>query len=612
VAIDQYVKGKRHGVYIVIGKTRSEWVNGKNTGSNTYKSKALDESNNHYNENLKNIYLDSNKGKKNNHGDIAYVRMDVKNSRLHGKTKVFREYEKSKRRNYLYKSALEEYKNGLKDGMQLYWTKTDGHSPLLCSDKYVHSYVEPGMYVENEDDTFINYAELCQLADPRNFYEFPEHLMLDFFSSNVLPPFYRYSNVNKMRSDISLDGVIRVVGGNPMDLEVSNFNVQYPGGIFSRLEIYNKGVMTYGEKYLDYTDGTVKNLIKNEVVEKGSLINVVGDYSKKTAADSTSALPYKNQDAKKFYFDNNYPKLSANRLSSIKKKKRSLECDLTSIDMGEGIDKIRKKGSLCSQDAVDAGNIEAFAGRIPIASLAPAFIFRSGRDGVQGKLKIIESRWTLRSVFYNNLIERDLPIVISEFSHNDNMRRNYYIKLYYHDWRNRIGSIGFSNEKSDDQKFEREVKMLVNNKADESVSPIKLFINSKENKYKVRHNKEFKHKVSSNCSTFASSDITFYRKFELSSTSLSSKERASFAGLNEAIGEFKIDGRNYKHRKDYSKDDIKDRILTISTFLDGKFKKVEGVKFGKLGCTIIKEEIENKNLVIEDDNDFMSDLFGDI
>jgi len=111
--------------------------------------------------------------------------------------------------------------------------------------------------------------------------------------------------------------------------------------------------------------------------------------------------------------------------------------------MGEGIDKIRKKGSLCSQDAVDAGNIEAFAGRIPIAPLAPAFIFRSGRDGVQGKLKIIESRWTLRSVFYNNLIERDLPIVISEFSHNDNMRRNYYIKLYYHDWRNRIGSIGF-------------------------------------------------------------------------------------------------------------------------------------------------------------------------
>ncbi len=556
VAIDQYVSGKRHGVYIVIGKTRSEWVKGVNIGINTYKAEELDESNKHYNKNLKDIYLDVDRAKERRYGKIAFVRMNVKKSKIHGEIEVFRIFEESKRRNYLYKSALKEYKNGLKHGFQLYWAKK-GYFPKICGDAYVHSYAEPGMYIENENDTYINYAELCGLADPKNFYEFPEHLMFDFSSSSVLPPYFKDYNVNKIRKDVDSSTLVRARSGNPMDMDVADFKAQYQGGMLYKLESYNKDVMTYAEKYLNYTSESVKSILKKRELKQGSLINIVGDYSKKTINNSTNILSYRDDDLPRGqpYFNNDYPELVANRVMLTKTNKRRLECNLVELT---------KDVALCEQDVRDYTSRDA------------AFIFSAPSVDESDNMKKIETRLSYVTAFYNNLVERDLPKYIGEMSFNDNIRRYINILSYYYD-------------------------PSVNDKDIKNSSPIKLLENQKENKYQVRHNKEAKDKVSSICTRVESNALTSYKKIE--------KGRLSIDGLQYT--QITFDGIDYSYRKDHSREDDKLNINSLSALVDGKYKKVKDVSFGKLGCTIenIKEK-EKINFIVDDDT-FMNDMFDD-
>ena len=45
--------------------------------------------------------------------------------------------------------------------------------------------------------------------------------------------------------------------------------------------------------------------------------------------------------------------------------------------------------------------------------------------------------------------------------------------------------------------------------------------------------------------------------------------------------------------------------------MNGVFKEVENIKFGRFGCEIVNKKKESQ-VNIKDDNDFMNDLFGDI
>ena len=555
------------------------------------------------------------------------------------------------------KASVKTYKNGLKHGLHLYWVKMDGHSPVICPDSYVHSYTEPGMYIENENDTYINYAELCDLADPKNFYEFPEHLMLDFFSSNVLPPFLQDANINQIRTDVEINNIVKALSNNPMDLEIANFKKQYPNGVLSKLESYNKGVMTYGEKYLDPISKESTVTIHAETVDKakniklpetGLLINIVGDYSMKSEGSQTNTLSYIKRNNKKYFFNNNYDKLLANRILSNEKNKRVLDCRVVIL--------AEENVFICNQDIISNGensfahqikNIDAEVkwGEQPSGELRAlilkqrlegggssdahqTIVFNGGRDDSKGSLKIIKSSYNLKSVFYNSLVERDIPRFIPELSFNDNKRRNINIMLYYHDLRESESvkanaHVKFTNRKIDSNGNE-EIAVIINNKADIYTSPIKLLINKAQNKYKARRNNKTKHKISKNCSILKSDENTFYRKYEMESgrtmwraddDELSEAMRRismKFAPVisNNAYQSFKIEGNIYKHRKDHSRADVtKDEVT--SGLVNGVFKEVENIKFGRFGCEIVNKKKESQ-VNIKDDNDFMNDLFGDI
>jgi hypothetical protein len=342
-----------------------------------------------------------------------------------------------------------------------------------------------------------------------------------------------------------------------MDMDVADFKAQYQGGMLYKLESYNKDVMTYAEKYLNYTSESVKSILKKRELKQGSLINIVGDYSKKTINNSTNILSYRDDDLPRGqpYFNNDYPELVANRVMLTKTNKRRLECNLVELT---------KDVALCEQDVRDYTSRDA------------AFIFSAPSVDESDNMKKIETRLSYVTAFYNNLVERDLPKYIGEMSFNDNIRRYINILSYYYD-------------------------PSVNDKDIKNSSPIKLLENQKENKYQVRHNKEAKDKVSSICTRVESNALTSYKKIE--------KGRLSIDGLQYT--QITFDGIDYSYRKDHSREDDKLNINSLSALVDGKYKKVKDVSFGKLGCTIenIKEK-EKINFIVDDDT-FMNDMFDD-
>jgi hypothetical protein len=514
----------------------------------------------------------------------------------------------------------------------------------------VHSYAEPGMYIENENDTYINYAELCDLADPKNFYEFPEHLMLDFFSSNVLPPFLQDANINQIRTDVEINNIVKALSNNPMDLEIADFKKQYPNGVLSKLESYNEGVMTYGEKYLDPISKESTVTIHAETVDKaknielpetGLLINIVGDYSMKSEGSQTNTLSYIKRNNKKYFFNNNYDKLLANRILLNEKNRRVLGCRVAIL--------AEENVFICNQD-INTNSVNAFTYHIkntnrfsglyqsefkqaPLAYEAKAdgnqtIVFNGGRDDSKGSLKIISSDYDLKSVFYNSLVERDIPRFIPELSFNDNERRNINIMLYYHDLSESENikdkaHVKFSNKKVDSSGNE-EIAVIINDKADVYTSPIKLLINKAQNTYKVRRNNKTKHKTSKNCSILKSDENTFYRKYEMESGETmwrADDDELSYAMRrinkkftplisNNTYQSFKVAGNIYKHRKDHSRADVtKDKVT--SGLVNGVFEEVKDIKFGRFGCEIVNKKKEGQ-VIIKDDYDFMNDLFGDI